>query len=183
MRWVWVAVICTCLCTPAWAERGEDTVFLQGELYTSVLTETDEGARLANAFGGSIKAGRRWGRWGVFGQIEQSAWRSPGVEEGEFELYGALNIGPGGEVLFADGLARTSVAVGLSMLNWSTPTDEAWQKGVFLDVRPGGFRFEIDDRWLINVDPISFTLLMPALDGIPLVEFEYRTTIVAEYTL
>jgi hypothetical protein len=64
-----------------------------------------------------------------------------------------------------------------------TDVDSAGSLGFFVDLRPLGLRFAVGSGLLFGIDPLSFTLLMPELSGIPLVELEYRTAVYLEHAL
>ncbi|MBW1873104.1 MAG: hypothetical protein JRJ19_13630 [Deltaproteobacteria bacterium] len=80
--------------------------------------------------------------------------------ENELDL-GALNVGVGGEYIYANGLIRSSLAIGPSILLAGTPLDRAGSVGFFLDIRPAGFRFHVHDHLAIGFDPITFSIVAP----------------------
>jgi hypothetical protein len=102
---------------------------------------------------------------------------------GKRQIAMATNIGFGGEYLAAGGLLRTSLAFGPSILTIPTSVDSGASVGFFVDLRPLGLRFDLGAGWLFGVDPLSLTLLMPELSGIPLVELEFRTSAYLERSL
>lgn len=159
---------------PAAAHR-----FVQAEGHLAVFGEALERDFVPRSFGGAVKGGYRFGRWGAFLQLEANAWTDELASDRSFQ--GALDIGVGGEVLFAGDRLRTSLALGPSVLLRSTELDEAGTTGLFVDFRPLGVRWPLGDGFHIGVDPLSFALLMPVLDGIPLVEIQYRTIVAGEY--
>ena len=128
----------------------------------------------------SARTGLRWGPWGVFGQIEPVFWLVDTAKTDD-EVRGVVNIGLGGEYLSANGLIRTSLSMGLSILVGAGDLDEPGSTGFYLDLRPAGLRWAVAQSTVIGLEPISLSILVPVLDGIPLVEIQYRTTVVAEY--
>ncbi len=154
---------------------------VQLELHSTLFTEGPEKEQLAKAFGGAIKGGYRWGNFGLFGQVEQNIFYAGLVNSTEEQTYAVLNVGGGTELLFAGGHARTSFAMGASILDQTTGRDQAGATGIFLDLRPIGLRFKVNEHLWLNVDPLSGALLIPELGGIPLVDLQFRTTIIAEW--
>lgn len=152
-----------------------DEGFLLGELHYSILTDLSERSTLAPTFGYALKGGYRWGRWGIFGQFEHNMWLA--TELNKEVVLGAFNVGIGAEVSYFNGRARTSLAFGPSILAFDTAIDEAGNVGIFLDIRPIGVKWDIKDHFRIGLDPLSYAMVAPVLDGIPLVQIEYRTTL------
>ena len=101
--------------------------------------------------------------------------------DGTKEPQGTLNLGVGGEMLSGGGLVRTALSVGPSILTRAGDLDQPGTTGFFFDLRPMGLRWLIAERFVLGFDPISLTLMVPVLEGIPLIELEYRTTITGEY--
>jgi hypothetical protein len=125
------------------------------------------------------KGGYRFGRWGFFAQVGYNSWVS--LETEEATSPSATNIGLGAEVLFFEGRARTSLALGPSIYN-TDASGEAGEVGFFIDLRPVGFRFPIGDSWSIGFDPIAFNFNAPVLSKIPLLVFKYVSIVSLEYT-
>ena len=159
---------------------GADRPFLQADLGLSILGEAGQREHLAQSFAVGMRGGVRWGRWGLFGQVEPAYWRVTNMD-GTNEPQGTLNLGVGGEMLSGEGLVRTALSVGPSILTRAGELDEPGTTGFFFDLRPMGLRWLIAERVVLGFDPISLTLMVPVLEGIPLIELEYRTTITGEY--
>ena len=98
-------------------------------------------------------------------------------------VQGALNVGVGGELLYFEQRARASVAVGPSVLLFDSGLDDAGTTGIFVDVRPVALRWRFHDRVTLQVDPLTFTVVAPVLERIPLVLVEYRTVVGLEFDL
>lgn len=181
--WLSVGVISTRLDTlpSATAQTlGADRPFLQADLGLSILGEAGQRDHLARSFAIGVRGGARWGRWGLFGQIEPAYWRVAKTD-GTQELQGTVNLGVGGEVLSGGGLVRTALSVGPSILTRAGELDQPGSVGFFFDLRPVGLRWLIAERFVIGFDPISLSMMVPVLEGIPLIELEYRTTVIGEY--
>ncbi len=137
---------------------------------------------LANVnFGYGFRGGVERERWGLFAQLEQSAWF--GTELGGGVVPGVLNLGVGLEHRFAGGLIRSSVVVGPSVLLFATALDRAGSVGVFIDLRPLGLRWQLDPRLTLGFDPLTFALVAPVLTGFPLVRTQFRSAVVIEVSL
>jgi len=126
-----------------------------------------------------VKGGYRFGRWGVFAQIGYNSWVS--METDSPQSPSATNIGAGSEVLYFNGRARTSLAIGPSIYNTDT-TGEAGSLGFFIDLRPVGFRFPVGEHWTLGFDPIAFNFTAPVLSKIPLLVAEYVSLVTLEYS-
>jgi hypothetical protein len=159
--------------------------YLQGEVNATLFAQTDDSnspAAIARAFGLSGRGGHRWDNKALFVSLEAQFWSSPSLDS-KRQLAMAVSLGVGGEFLAAGGLLRTSLALGPSLLAVPTDVDSGGSLGFFVDLRPLGLRFDLGGGVVLGVDPLSFTLLMPELSGIPLVELEFRTAVYAEYAL
>ena len=154
--------------------------FVRLELHYSILTELADRSDLVPAFGYALKGGYRWGFVGLFLQFEQDFW--VGTENDVRVTQGAYNIAVGVDFTYFEGRAHTSIAVGPSILAFNTPLDSRGSVGWFLDFRPVGFQWDVHRFVRLGLDPISFAVVAPSLDGVPLVQIEYRTTFYLETT-
>lgn len=153
----------------------------QFELHASVLGDAADRSILNDTFGYAGKLGWRWESVGVFVQGEQNLW---GTREFERSIaQGALNVGVGADLLYFEQRARASIAVGPSILLFDSGLDDAGTTGVFVDVRPVALRWRFHDRVTLQVDPLTFTVVAPVLERIPLVLVEYRTVVGLEFDL
>ena len=77
---------------------------------------------------------------------------------------------------------RSSVAAGGTLLAVPADVDKAGSLGAFADVRPLAFVWPLAQLpgTRIGLVPLSLTLAIPVVTGIPLVSIQYRTTIFAE---
>lgn len=162
------------------AEPAPTAWAIQAELHGSLFADIADRSLIAGTYGPAVRVAHRWGRWGAFLQVEHDFWLSTELESEVVQ--GAYNIGLGGEVTYHGGAARTALALGPSILAYDTVLDEAGEVGIFFDLRPVGLRWPIAERWHIGLDPIGFTVVAPVLDGIPLVQFEYRTALYVEWS-
>lgn len=161
--------------TPEFSPRARLAVEAHGALLNS-----GSGAPLvAPSFGWALRGGLSGEQLGVFLHAGQSLWH--GVESGAVLRAGVFNVGLGVELRFAQGLVRSSLAVGPSVLLFATPLDPAGRTGLFVEARPLGLRWALDRGLTLGFDPLSFALAAPALAGLPLVRLQFNTTLVLEF--
>jgi hypothetical protein len=161
---------------------GEPPWNLQADLGVTLVqppASSSAGWRVANASMAGVSLGHRWSSFDAFLRAEADFW-SDAREDGSRDHVLALNVGPGAGFSYAGGLVRSSLAGGMSLLVVPTDIDRAGSVGVFLDLRPVTLRWPLAPQTWIGVTPLSLTVSMPVLTGIPLVEIEYRTSIQAE---
>ena len=168
--------------------RFGNTWFGQVEGYASLFGGIGDRSMEGTAFGGSLKAGYRWDSWGVFLTIENSAWVTPATGESPSAPAqpaqvrpGALNIGVGGELIYARRYLRSALAIGPSILLYDDGNDSAGTTGIYVDLRMVGIRWPIKQWLVVMLDPVSFSLVAPVLTGIPLALFQFRTAITTEF--
>lgn len=155
--------------------------YIQAESHVSIISDSSERSNLANTFGYSVKGGYHFTNWGLFFQTEQNLWIAS--EFSRTIKPGVLNIALGSEYIYFEGRARTSLALGSSILLFDTVLDKSGSKGIFMDLRPVGFKWNLKDFVYILFDPLSVAIVAPVLNRIPLVMVEYRTVISLEYNL
>lgn len=152
--------------------------FAQLELHFSALNDAPERSFLNGAFGYGFKGGYRYRGWGVFAFFEQDLWVASEMDMKV--VNGVFNYGLGLDVIHGGGYVRTALAFGLSTLAFDTQLDKAGTTGLYVDFHPVGLRYDIHHRFVIGLDPLTFTVVAPQLSGIPLTKIEYRTTLYAE---
>jgi hypothetical protein len=148
------------------------------EGHVSLLSDVADWSMLAGTFGYGARGGYRWNSWGLFAQVEHNMWLATEMETEVVQ--GAVNIGLGCELTYAEGFVRTALAVGPSILAFDTVLDDAGTTGLFIDFRPVGLRWTVHRYLVIGLDPISFALVAPVLGGIPLIYTQYRTELYLE---
>ena len=168
-----------------WSPCSFDTftrkVFVTVEAHASFFSDAEDRHPLGDSFGYDVKAGYRFGRFGVFFQFEHNLWITSEYESGVAQ--GVVNLGIGLEVNYLKGYARSAISIGPSVLLFDTGIDEAGNTGLYLDVRPIGLRWPIKPFFAIVFDPMSFSLVAPAFDRVPLVMMQFRTTIGFEFVM
>lgn len=155
--------------------RAERPWHLTPELHVSALSNQADRGNLHVSFGWGLRAGRRWGDWGAYGQVEHSAWLA--TEFDRQVVTGVVNLALGGTRLFADGFLRTAVAFGMSILTFDTPLDAAGAVGPYFDLRPVGLRWRVSETFRIVLDPLHVTVMAPSMSAPRLYRILYRTTI------
>ncbi len=173
--------------TPA-TEAGDDPLLppfgaeliVDFDLALSPYSEgSDDQQEVFRAFALGLHAGRRWHRWGVGLAVEGTLWRTLDGR-GEDDWFGALHTGLEGSVLSAGGRIRTRVGGGLALLLEGTALDSAGGAGFYVDLRPAGLRWALDDA-VVGFDPLTLFMTLPDAGGIPLVDVQYRLCIYAEF--
>ena len=178
----WLASIALLLPTPPVAARDGGPWNWQLEAGTTLVSRSRTSGsdlRLAHAQALAASLHRRWTAWHLFVQGEANAWRDQ-RDDGSPDFAMALNLGAGVALDHAGGRLRTSLALGTSLLVVPTDIDHVPSAGVFVDLRPLGFVWPIRTGVRIGLVPLSLTVAMPVLTGIPLVSLQYRTTVSLE---
>ena len=125
---------------------------------------------------------RRLDRLHLFARGEANAWRDRRDDgSGDFALI--FDLGLGARLDHGAGRLRSSVAAGATLLAVPTDVDEAGTFGAFVDVRPLAYVWPVGDGTRVGLVPLSLTLALPVLTGIPLISIQYRTTIFLERDL
>ena len=156
--------------------------WVAAELHMSFLSNLVEKSTVNLTYGYGAKSGYRWKTdWGVYFQLEHNLWLE--TEMDVTTQQGVFNIGVGAERLYFARRMRAALAIGPSILLYDTALDDAGTTGLFIDVRPTGVRWPVGKGWALVFDPLTFTLEIPALSGIPLLQIQYRTVLAVEYGL
>ena len=167
---------------PPRAGMVEHPWWIGAEFHLSALSNLVDKSTLNLAFGYSLKSGYRWRTdWGAYLQAEHNLWTETELEADVRQ--GVLNIGIGAERLFFRRRMRAALTLGPSILLYETALDDPGTTGLFVDVRPTGIRWELGKSLTLMLDPLTFTVVAPALGGIPLVNIQYRTALALEYGL
>lgn len=167
--------------TPTASARAH-TWWLGAEGHASFLSNLVDQSTINLAFGYSAKGGYRWNRRaGVYFQAEQDFWTQTEITVDVQQ--GVFNIGLGVDYLYFAERMRFAAGLGTSTLLFTTALDDKGTTGLYIDTRPAGLRWPMNHGFTIVFDPLCFTLLIPALSGIPLVQIQYRTALSFEYDL
>jgi hypothetical protein len=134
---------------------------------------------LARAEAIGVGVDRRFDSVHLFGRAEGNAWRDR-RDDGTYDFVLIFNLGLGARIDYGAGRLRSSIAGGATLLAIPTDVDQAGRVGVFVDVRPLGYAWPLGQGTRLGVVPLSLTLAVPVLTGIPLVSIQYRTTVFAE---
>jgi len=166
-------------------EKGSETkaplpkeAFVRLELHYSFLTGLADRSDAVPAFGYALKGGYRWGLVGTFLEFEQDFWVA--TEYDVRVVQGAYNIAAGVDFTYFEGRAHTSIAIGPSILGFNTLLDQRGSVGWFFDLRPIGLQWDVRRHVRLGLEPLSFVVVAPSLDAVPLVQIQYRTTFYLE---
>jgi hypothetical protein len=165
-----------------WGQPADTPWSWQAELGSSVIrrsgsSHTRLGLGSAQALGGGVD--RRLGPVHAFLRGEGNLFSSE-RDDGSRDFAMTFNLGLGLRLDQGGGRVRSSVAAGGSWLVVPTDVDNAPSVGLFVDVRPVGFVWPLGRGARIGVFPLSLTLVMPVVTGIPLISIQYRATVFAE---
>ena len=161
------------------AGANEKQYFVSGDVGFSIFGETGNRENLFRSLSQATRGGLRWGQWGVYAHVEPVGWvAAEGIDSETWTS--ALNLGLGADYLYADGHLKASLTVGPSIMLKGTKIDQPGDTGFFIDIRPAGFRWSLSDVLVMGLEPLALSVTAPALGGIPLVEFAYRTNISIE---
>ncbi len=145
------------------------------EAGASILTPLVDFSARSFTFDFALRAGYHIPDFAFLVSAESSRWRAP--ELGGRTWQTALNIGFGFARYHRSGLLRTMVMVGPSILVANNDLDPAGSVGLYLDIRPLGFSWRFSDRWALTADLLQMTLVAPVLTGVPLIDFQFRSSL------
>jgi len=171
----------TAAAQPLARDQGRDGWVLGFDAGGSVLSPLVSGnlRRTVTTHEGVI-AGIRAGHWGFVLRVEHTLWR---IAEGDDNVtQHALDYAVGLERFHPSGFLRFAVFVGGSTLLKGNSLDDPGDTGIYLDARPIGLYFDLGSHWSVGVDPLHFALIAPVLGGVPLVEVQFRTSVLVECT-
>jgi hypothetical protein len=129
----------------------------------------------------SIEGARRFGNVGVLVKAGWNRWAN--TQKPPMLTRGTLNLGVGGEYWYFHRRVRAAVVAGPSILLFRTVLDKPGKVGVFVDCYPSSLSWRLAGTLYARVDPLSFHVIAPVLDSIPLVVLEYRTSVALEWRL
>lgn len=129
----------------------------------------------------ALEGSHRWERFGVLVKADWNRWIN--TQKDPLFTNGALNLGIGAEYWYLDGRARSAVVVGPSVLLFRTVLDDVGTTGLFLDLYPTTLCWSLSGPLHLRLDPLSFHVVAPVIDVIPLIFLEYRTSVALEWRL
>lgn len=165
-------------------------ILTPGSAFRSAFAITGSQSYLMRAFnnvskndGFSINArgGFRIGRWGGFLELSWVGWN--GYEPYARSMQSSLNFGLGAEVFYFQRRMRTALALGISFLNTPAPPDPKGTFGVYIDLTPSSYIIRPHENFSIIIAPLTLFIGAPALEGIPLIFIQYRTTVSFEFSI
>lgn len=147
--------------------------FAASEAALAFLGQVASGEAGVGAAAYRVAAGFRPGPLDVFVSVEHGFWRG---EEGSRDLsVQTLGIGAGFGASYFGGRVRSEIALGPSILLTRSQRDEAGTTGLFVDVRPAGYRWRFGGRGVLTLHPLTLAFVAPVVEGTPLVYISYRT--------
>jgi hypothetical protein len=129
----------------------------------------------------ALEVARRSQRFGVLAKVDWNRWVD--TQKPPMLTRGTLNLGVGGEYWYFGGRARAALVAGPSILLFRTVLDRPGKTGVFVDCYPTSLHWRVGGPLFVRFDPLSFHVIAPVLDSIPLVVFEYRTSVAVEWRI
>jgi hypothetical protein len=164
---------------PSGAARRD--VWLGAEVHGSFFGDLQDRSTVLPRFGYGVRAGRRWGRYGLFGLVDRDHWI---VSELDVDYStGVLNLALGAELLFASGRVSASIALGVSILLQDQVLDDKGATGLYIAIRPTSLRYAVRRRATVQLDLLSLVVEAPVLRHPVLVEVQYRVAVSVEYGL
>ncbi len=142
---------------------------IHGTLFSGVA-----GRSLADwSYGAALNVSAARGRHRLGLRAEFVVWHS--VESRSRIATPVFNVGVQYGILLRD-FIEVSAAIGPSVLLAGNLLDQAGSVGVFVEIRPCGFRWRIAAVEL-GFDPLTFSIVAPVLGAIPLVRVQFRTVL------
>jgi hypothetical protein len=149
--------------------------FASSEADLAFLGQIASGEPALGAAAYRVAAGFRHGPLDVFFSVEHGFWR--GGEGSRGLSVQALGVGVGFGASYFGGRLRSEIAAGPSILLTRSQLDEAGTTGLFVDVRPAGYRWRFCRRGGVSVYPLTLPFVAPVIEGTPLVYVSYRTVL------
>ena len=144
----------------------------------SILTPLVDFSTRSTTFHGSLQAAYHLPDLAFVVSVEGARWRAP--ELGGRPWQTALNIGFGIARYHRSGLLRTMFLIGPSILTRANALDPAGSVGLYVDLRPLGFSWRVNDHFAVVADLLYMTLVAPVLTGVPLIDFQFRSSLGVE---
>lgn len=141
----------------------------------SLLTPLVDASSRSITFHGALRAAYHLPDLAFVVALEAARWRAP--ELGGRTWQTALNIGFGIARYHRSGLLRTMLLVGPSILTRANDLDPVGSVGLYVDLRPLGFSWRFNERFALSADLLYMTLVAPVLTGVPLIDFQFRSSV------
>ncbi len=154
-----------------------DRWWVQGHVISSIYDARRD--VLIGRLSPGVAAGRRFTRWGVFAAVELDQTFDFTLDTRRLDV---MTFGLGGEFLNFIGHVRSSLTLGATVLLSETEIDEAGEVGWFIDLRPGALRWGFGDNLTLEFSPLTFDVIAPVIEGIPLLVFSYMTGVGVEWS-
>ena len=167
------AAAISALASTAWAD---DAPYLQLEGGASFLSQWASAELAPSNASYGVGAGYHWDTVELGLGVEHNYWLD-GVSIDPGFPDSVLNIAAEGALLSFRQRVRHAVALGTSTMLFDTALEDRGHTGLYLEAKPVGLRIPLAQGWRIEVEPLNVALMAPVLDGIPLFQLAYRTTV------
>ena len=152
--------------------------FGQVELSPAFLSKVMTGTGFLSSLGYALRCGYRWRLFEISGQIEHNLWLDSDM--GEDSTLGTLNMGLGLGLVYFDEHLRSTLTLGISTMLFDGRMDDAGTTGFFLDMRPAGIRWRLNDRLWLELHPLALQIEIPSVARVPIANISFRTIIALE---
>lgn len=167
-------------------EADEPRWYVDVQLHSTFLSALLDEQPLQMSYGVSSRVARRNSQVGWYLGLDTTWWPSLQLDTSSEEVFdgaaqGIVALFAGIEHPYFDERMRFLFDIGGSVMLRDTRLDDRGRLGIVTSFRPVGIRIPFGDRRALVIDPLSFTLLLPDLSGIPLLLFQFRTVVSVEF--
>lgn len=167
------AAAITALASTAWAD---DAPYVQLEGGASFLSQWASAELAPSNAAYAVAVGYHWDTVELGLGVEHNYWLE-GVSIDPGFPDSVLNIAVEGALLSFRERVRHAIALGTSTMLFDTALEERGHTGLYLEAKPVGLRIPLRRGWRLEIEPLNVSLMAPVLDGIPLYQLAYRTTV------
>lgn len=175
----WPTPALAALGSPGEAANAATSPFASGLEHRWAVAAQVGGALTLPSLDVAIDGARRWRGFGILAKVDWNRWVN--TQKPPMLTRGTLNLGLGGEYWYFDRHVRAALMAGPSILLFRTALNRPGETGVFVDCYPFSLNWRLAGPFYTRFDPLSFHVIAPVLDTIPLVVIEYRTSIALEW--
>ncbi len=160
--------------------------FVDVQVHSTFISALLDEEPVQMSYGVSGRVARRNSRVGWYLSLDNTWWPSLQLDTGSEEVFdgslqGIIALTAGIEHPYFDERMRFLFDAGVSVMLRNTRLDDRGRVGTLVNFRPVGIRIPFPQRRALIIDPLSFTMLLPDLTGIPLLIFQFRTVVTVEF--
>lgn len=164
----------------------QPSYWLGAQVHAVFLSALLDKEPLQLSAGFALTGGIEFERAGLTLVLENTWFPEAELAEDSEETFSAVTQGllallVGFDVHYAAERMRFQMAAGPTLLLRNTLVDSAGTIGFGVETRPMGIRVPLPQSKTLVVDPLSFSLMVPDLSGIPLLLVQVRTTVTIEF--